>query len=375
VAQAYEDAGHEVRTAALYDPNRVRPDEVWPGDVPIMPGVAEALQAAPVGDDASQMVFWGAIAAAPDSFAAFAAAVRAAQPDLLQFEEPFLWPVVRHLQAEGLLKGVAIVHSSYNFETIAWRDLRDAGAPVSAASLRDIAALERDIAVSCDMVISVSEGDARAFRALGAPCVCVAMNGTGSLLPSRDAKALNAYLSTSTAYALFVSSAHPPNAHGLVDLAAAAEGHPVRQGELLICGEVGRLIRAAPRVQQAARILDRARFLGWVDNGLLGPLYAGARAVLLPKTLGGGSNLKTAEALASGRPIVATSRAFEGFEAFTNLPGVTVTDEPDRFWAAVATLLSDGVPVPPRPPEAMADLLWRECLKPMVRAAENLRAG
>ncbi len=340
-----------------------------------MPGVAGALKIPPAGEDASQIAFWDAIAAAPDSFAAFAGAVRAARPDLLQFEEPFLWPVVRRLQAEGQLKNVAIVHSSYNFETTAWRDLRHAGAPLSDASLRDVVALEREIALACDLIISVSESDASTFRAIGASPVCVAMNGTASLLPTTDAKALDAYLAARTPYSLFVSSAHPPNAHGLIDLAVAATGHPVRHGEILICGEVGGLIRAAPRVQQAARVLDRARYLGWVESGLLDALYAGARAVILPKTLGGGSNLKTAEALASGRPIVATSRAFEGFEAFTALPGVTITDEPDRFWAAVDTLLSDAGAIPPRSREAMAGLLWRECLKPMVQAAERLHAG
>jgi glycosyltransferase involved in cell wall biosynthesis len=369
VLQAYQQAGHTVHSAGLYEHSQVGPGDAWPQDVPLMPGVVAILQALPAGR--SDMAHWAAVAAAPDSFAAFAAAVRTAQPDLLQFEEPFLWPVVRRLRAEGLLDRVAIVHSSYNFETVAWRHRSVPGARVSGETLRDITALEREIAASCDLVVAVSDSDAEEFRVIGAAHVCVAANGVASLSRA-DARAVGAYLPSGTPYALFVSSAHPPNAYGLVDLAAAATGHPIRHGEILIGGRVGSLVRGASNFRKAGRILERARFLGWVDDALLGALYAGARAVILPKTMGGGSNLKTAEALASGRPIVATTLAFEGFERFADLPGVTIADEPDRFWAAADGLLSGSGAAPSRPPEAMTGLLWRECLRPMVRAAEAL---
>jgi len=372
VMRAYRDAGHDVRIAAFYDGGRVGPDERWPDDIPILPGVSQAMQRPSARKDDSALAFWDAVADAPDSFAAFAAAVRAAKPDLLQFEEPFLWPVVRRLRVEGYLDRTAVVHSSYNFETAAWRDLQAAGAGVTQSTLRDIAVLEQEIARSCDLVISVSEGDAGEFRAVGARRVCVAANGTPSLSPPDRNPALDAYIPVDTPYALFVSSAHPPNAHGLVEMAAGASGHPLRHGEIMICGNVGSLVRTDPHFKAAGRVLGQARFLGWVENDLLGALYAGCRAIILPKTLGGGSNLKTAEALASFRPIVATTRAFEGFEPFTGLPGVTIADEPDEFWCAVDGLLSGGDPVPPRPPEAMAGLLWSACLEPMVRAAESV---
>ena len=231
--------------------------------------------------------------------------------------------------------------------------------------------LEREIAASCDLVITVSENDAREFRALGAARVEVAPNGASFPPLPGDTAALDAYLPPGTAHALFVSSAHPPNAHGLISLAGAT-GHPPNHGELLICGQVGSLVRASPQFQRAKRVLDRARFLGWVDNDLLAALYATTRVVVLPKTLGGGSNLKTAEALASGRPVVATGLAFQGFEQFADLPGVRIADDPDQFWAEVDALLSDAAVPPLRSPDSMAGLLWRECLRPMVSAAEEL---
>jgi glycosyltransferase involved in cell wall biosynthesis len=374
VAQAYRKAGHEVYATGFYNPTETAPSEVWPEDIPLKPGVVEIMQAAPAAEAKSEMAFWAAVAAATDSFAAFVTIVRAARPAILQFEEPALWPVVRRLRAEGHLDRVAVVHSSYNFETVAWRHRSVPDAPVTNETLRDIAAYEQEIAASCNLVIAVSESDAEEFRRLGAAQVCVAANGVASLSRA-DAHVVSNYLSSGTPYALFVSSAHPPNAHGLVDLAAAVTGHPVRHGEILICGRVGPLVRTASNFQKASRILERSRFLGWVDNTILSALYAGARAVIVPKTYGGGSNLKIAEALASGRPVVATRRAFDGFETFMELPGVIIADDPDSFWAAVNDLLADEVLTAIRPPKAMSGLLWSECMKPMVQAAEEVVRG
>jgi glycosyltransferase involved in cell wall biosynthesis len=369
VVQAYRKGGHEVYSAGFYNPADTPPNEVWPEDIPLKPGVGEIMHAA--ADAKSEMSFWAAVAAATDSFAAFVTLVRATHPAILQFEEPALWPVVRRLRAEGHLNGVAVVHSSYNFETVAWRHRSVPDATVTNETLRDIATYEQEIAASCNLVIAVSESDAEDFRRLGAAKVCVAANGVASLSRT-DTGVVSNYLSSDTSYALFVSSAHPPNAHGLVDLAAAVTGHPVRHGELLICGRISPLVRSASNFQRALRVLERSRFLGWVDNSILGDLYASARAVILPKTYVSGSNLKTAEALASGRPVVATRRAFDGFESFMELPGVTIADDPDVFWAAVNDLLADDILTTTRSPEAMSGLLWSECLKPMVQAAEEV---
>jgi hypothetical protein len=60
----------------------------------------------------------------------------------------------------------------------------------------------------------------------------------------------------------------------------------------------------------------------------------------LPITIGEGSNLKTAEALESGRPIVGTSKAFRGFESALTLPHVTVADSPIDFRRAVRAVMN-----------------------------------
>lgn len=368
VVKAYRDSGHQVHTISFYDSNNTRPDEVWPDDFSPSQGVIELMQAPDAS--ASEMRSWQAMAVAHDSFERMVAAVRRFEPDLLQFEEPVFWPMVHRLKTEGHLERIAIAHSSYNFETSAWALRGALGAPVSEQTLRDLATFEAEIASHCDVVFAVSQDDANEFRKLGAKNVLVAENGI-SALECGDAEALDAYLPNKPSYAIFVSSAHPPNARGFIQLAQGARRQPLRDGELLICGKVGQMVQAMPGLQHIKKILDRSRILGWVDGKLLEALYAGSRVVILPKTHGGGSNLKTAEALASRRPIVATSCAFVGFERFTDLPGVTITDDPNVFWQRV----SDYLVAPPqgdvRSPDDMEGLLWRECLKPMVRAGEE----
>ena len=102
IAQAYRDAGHTVFSAALYDPADSTA-EFWPDHVPITAEISRAMRPAagePDGE-ASTMVFWQAVAAARRSFRAYADVVRAAQPDVVQIEEPVLLPVVRRLRARA----------------------------------------------------------------------------------------------------------------------------------------------------------------------------------------------------------------------------------------------------------------------------------
>jgi hypothetical protein len=117
VVQAYRDSGHDVHTISCYDPNHTAPDEVWREDFAPTQGMIELMQTPDAA--VSEMTVWRAMAAAPDSFDRTVAALRRLQPDLLQFEEPVFWPIVQRLRAEGHLRGIAIAHSSYNFETLA----------------------------------------------------------------------------------------------------------------------------------------------------------------------------------------------------------------------------------------------------------------
>lgn len=366
---AYKARGHDVVCVGQYDPALT--SDVGPDDYAVPTDIVNHVTA---HESHSELAFWGALSRMPQSLEAYSALIARMRPDVLQFEEPYLWPLVRALRDLGRLDGVRIIHSSYNHETEAKREIRASGTRVAARTIADVAGMERDIAAEADAVIVVSDGDAAAFRAMGARRVVVATNGSAPAPddPEADA-ALDAYLQGAP-FALFVSSAHPPNARGLVDLAEASSAR-LTQGLLLVCGGVSSLLRDMKPFAEFSHIFARARLLGVVSSPLLGAMYRRACVVVLPKTRGGGSNLKTAEALLSGRPVVATPRAFAGFEQHASLPGVLIEDDPALFWDRVAHALAhpaaDGSM---RAASTMTGLLWPQCLAPMIDLAEALVA-
>jgi glycosyltransferase involved in cell wall biosynthesis len=110
--------------------------------------------------------------------------------------------------------------------------------------------------------------------------------------------------------------------------------------------------------------------LGFVDDLTLDALIANASALLLPIEYGGGSQLKTAEALSSGRPIIGTSTSFRGYTAYQDLPHVILADTPDQFESAIHHSLSCALP--PGEDLLPRELLWESTLEPVVQLARHL---
>ena len=365
IAAAYRSRGHEVTFAGIVDPNNVPRSDRGPHDVAVDMSVVEFISRSWLP---AQVSFWQAFAEIPEHFVHFVRLVEHVRPDVVQVEETYLWPVVRALQREGRLDGVRVVHSSYNFETDHQRDLANIKGPVPESFLKQVAATEREIAATSDLVVTVSDADAASFRALGAANIVVARNGSRQVAAHPDAlRAVDAYFGEQR-FALFVSSAHLPNMQGLLDLTRV----PVESlsGRLVICGTVCDVLTEH---RSASPLIRHARFMGMVDVELLDALLMRAAVVLLPKTTGGGSNLKTAEALHSYRPVVATTQAFVGFEPWRDAPGVTVVDDPVAFWRQVRWHLENPLVDNTAGWCAQREgLLWENCLEPMVVEVEKL---
>ena len=83
---------------------------------------------------------------------------------------------------------------------------------------------------------------------------------------------------------------------------------------------------------------DGVSLRGRVDD--LAPLYAAATVAVVPLRAGGGTPLKMLEAMALGRPIVATSLACAGLDVRAGTH-VLIEDDPRRFADAVVALLRD----------------------------------
>jgi Glycosyltransferase len=367
IVKAYRSHGHEVMFIGVVDGAAVPRADMGPHDLAIDDSIHDFIRRSGLP---WQISLWRALAEIPEQLAHFARLVRQFRPDIVEMEEPYLWRVVQALQRAELLNGARIVHSAYNFETDYRRELARITGSVHENILMDVAETEREIASMADLVVAVSDADAESFRKIGAATVTVARNGCREIQPEPDAlQAVDAYFGHKP-FALFVSSAHPPNAQGLLDLAP-----PLRArlpGQLAVCGSVCELLEEHRR---SSAMLRHARFMGTIDFDLLDALLTRAAVVLLPKTKGGGSNLKTSEALLSYRPVVATSKAFVGFEQWRDVPGVTVSDEAADFWDQVCWHLANPATTSDTWRNGRHGLSWADCLLPMVQAVERLASN
>ncbi|MBM3624952.1 MAG: glycosyltransferase family 4 protein [Alphaproteobacteria bacterium] len=105
-----------------------------------------------------------------------------------------------------------------------------------------------------------------------------------------------------------------------------------------IYGDIAQGVKSRDR-----RLYEERRdlFRGRIDD--IGAAYAGAAIVLLPTKEGHGLSIKTVEALSSGLPVIATSKAFRGMEIEpSRLRNVFIADEASEFAAAMTKCCSAG---------------------------------
>jgi glycosyltransferase involved in cell wall biosynthesis len=88
--------------------------------------------------------------------------------------------------------------------------------------------------------------------------------------------------------------------------------------------------------------------------------------VLLPIVETGGSNLKTAEAILSGKIVIATSIALRGYEEFKDEPYIIIANTPDDFKSAIKKCLRKDFSYTfssDRTGEKYKKLLWNHSLE------------
>ena len=212
--------------------------------------------------------------------------------------------MVERLRADGNGRRVAVVYSSQNVEAPLKRGVH-AGQPdeVTDAVVRRIERLERDVVAAADLTIAVTDSDAETYRGWGGRRVVVAPNGI--VERPTDPERLAHWRShlDGTPFALFVGSAYPPNIYGFWQMFTPSMAFLAPDERVLVAGGIGGVLFHDPASREWERInTSRIVLAGQVTEGDLAALLVLASCVVLPITIGGGSNIKTAEAIFSGRP-------------------------------------------------------------------------
>ncbi|CAN5371887.1 N/A [soil metagenome] len=303
------------------------------------------------------------------------------KPDIIEVEQVFPYIGLREVLKE-LGVSPKIVFNSQNAEAPMRRDIMAIGNAAQKdinAAVGIIHEAEAELAQTADYISAVSQNDCSYYEGLGAKDCKLAPNGISATTASeKSLQYWKNYFSVRGVKktVLFVASAHLPNVQGLNKVVGRRLGYLDFDTRLILAGSVGRNFKE--HIDASTNILDktfwrRAIDVGTLSEELLSGLLQFADVILLPLVDGGGSNLKTAEAILSGKKVVGTTFAFRGYEQYQTLPNVWVTKDAREFRAKVSEALKTPSVDRTLNESRLAEKVeWQYCLKPMISEVAKL---
>jgi glycosyltransferase involved in cell wall biosynthesis len=298
------------------------------------------------------------------------------QPDMIHVEQPWLFGFAMKYAAT-LKNRPQLIYGSQNTE---WRLKRDIvvtyQGPAVAEQCADLVkSVELQAVTQADAIVVVSQADANWLASNTDRPIILAPNGVKAWQSMPAGRQEARTISQGYRYALFCASAHPPNMTGFFELFGGGFGSLKPDEKLVVAGGASYAIAGDPRVHRSAKLAEKTTTAGMVSQACLEGLLDQASCIVLPITQGSGTNLKTAEALWSGKHIVATTVAMRGFERFMNAPGVHLGDEPASFKQALRRAMSAApITLSQDDLSARQSVLWQNCLAPLISAINHIGA-
>ena len=162
---------------------------------------------------------------------------------------------------------------------------------------------------------------------------------------------------------LYIASAHPPNFTSLTQVIGNSLGFIPPNSRLVVAGSVTEHVyRTFTGAQWNSLNQSRLQLLFTLSDHNLAAVKILAHVFILPIAVGGGSNIKTAEAIYSGTYVVGTQSAFRGFEKFLDLPEIFTANSPSDFQKAIREMLDRPVLSIYQKDEMRQSLQWDHCL-------------
>jgi hypothetical protein len=301
------------------------------------------------------------------------------RPDLIHIEQPYPYLGLKPLLAELTMEPKLIFGSQnteYTMKDSIFKGLK-LDKRLRESLVLSIKQLEQDLSRSADLVIAVNDRDAKVHKEMGASNCLVVPNGIEKRRPTEDAlKHWEQYKSNKKIKNVitFVSGGHPPNWQGFLDTVGTDTSFIPKNSKILIAGGVSDYFKN--------EFSDRNKFskfwlgvepIGAISEDRLGALLSTSDVVLLPIKSGGGSNLKTAEAILSRKKIVATKYAIRGFEPYKDLPNIYVADSNQEYNRLIIKTLNTPYTQPSAKEVKLSERVqWKYCLEPLRRAVEDL---
>jgi len=297
-------------------------------------------------------------------------------PKVIHIEQPWLFELgIRY--RDQFSPGSKIVYGSANIEHKLKQSIVEQyfGREHAARCATIVKEIEEDAIRRSDICIAVTEEDKHYILSVDkTKSVYICPNASNAPKPNERGFHRVHQLTKGKKYALFVGSGHPPNVEGFLHFlgghSAAFSGDVL----LVIAGSAGNAIKNNHNYNDKFIFKHKVIFPGFVDQPTLDALIKMAHQILLPIRQGGGSNLKTAEALLSQRSIVASSCAMRGFEKFANEARVTIADTPTIFKRSVAANFLETCmpPIDYKEIGGTECLTWKHSLSPLNKVLKDL---
>ncbi len=373
ICATYAAAGITSRVIAVYEPENYGPEALGAHDLAFPLDSPHRRRDLPFCTDLASGEF-----AARDTgaWAHIHKQLLAFRPDVLQLEQPWLWPVVDRARRDAAVPSFRVVYSSQNVEApLKRRVLQGCAAEQVETVVAEIEALEQAVTRAADLVVAVTASDARTYEVLGARRVILARNGIVERAVDPELLAYWKKVLRGIDFALFVGSAYPPNVAGFWEMFAPSLAFLAPHQRILVVGGISHVLPTHPGFSRWREVnASRLLFLGPREEAVLAVLLELAACIVLPITTGGGSNIKTAEAIYSRKPIVGTTTSFRGYEdVVAELSGIHRTDDPGEFRRQVKRAIDGLVP---RPVDDRLELrrrvLWKEALAALPRELRSL---
>ena len=296
------------------------------------------------------------------------------RPDVVQVEHPWTWLVLR--EALPRVDRPRIVYSSHNIETNARLPLRalnlDVNRPWTDQLMEATRLLEREVAREADLTLSISDVEASLIaRESGRDVAYVPpVSDLGSGHEPPHAAFSRAARDQGCRYAALMGSAYWPNVEGFFSIFPDGLGFLTQDEQIWVAGSLGAALRADARYQDFKSVNDtRSRDWGYVGDADKDSFFAAAACVIVPVRFGAGASSKMADALASNCPVIATSRAVEGYGPLIHDVlglGLYVADTPRDFRDLVRRALREGLAAcPPEVRDRVALARMTETLAPL----------
>ncbi len=296
--------------------------------------------------------------------------------DVFHLEQPWLLPLVKRLKQEPRFAQSLVVYGSQNIETPLRETMfKSLKVTDGAGVVAHVAELEREACRFANLSLAVVHDDLSTLIRFGAQRVMHAPNGITSWQGSPELVAEWQVRLRARRIALFVGSAHAPNIDGFFSGLGESMGFVPPDCKIVIGGAVGPHIqRQLEQGRYSVLNQSRVEVTGEITDEQLAALKTLTSVFLLPIFDGGGSNIKTAEAIYSRKRVVATGIALRGYEGFIANPEIVRADTREAFRDAVHHALLPTTPsLAPIATDARREkLLWEQCLSEVPLAVKNL---